>query len=85
MPETWRANRAWNQPKRRKCFAANKAETCWRSDESFDIRHRHAEFGVHSAGLQSCFGPIFLHYISLYFGTVRNILCHYKLEAYNAF
>ena len=40
------ANREWNQPKREKCVAVNKAEMGWRSEEDLDIRHRDAEFGV---------------------------------------
>ena len=27
------ANREWNQPKRKKCVAVNKAERSWRSEE----------------------------------------------------
>jgi hypothetical protein len=40
------ANRVWNQPKREKCVIINKAERSWRSEESFDIRHGNAVFGV---------------------------------------
>jgi hypothetical protein len=39
-------SREWNQPKREKCVAANKAKRSWRSEEHFDIRHGDAEFGV---------------------------------------
>jgi hypothetical protein len=28
----------------------------WRSEDSFDISHGHAEFGVCPAGFLSCFG-----------------------------
>ena len=51
------ANRK-NQPKKK-----NKAEMSWRSEEHFDIKHRDTEFGVCPAGFQSCFGPIFPHYL----------------------
>ena len=40
------ANREWNQPKRKKCVAVNKAERSWRSEEHYAIRHGDAEFGV---------------------------------------
>ena len=33
------ANREWNQPKRKKYVAVNKAERSWSSHECFDIRH----------------------------------------------
>jgi hypothetical protein len=39
-----------SQPQRKNCVAANKAERSWRSEESFDIRHGDAEFGVCQAG-----------------------------------
>ena len=38
------AHREWNQPKRKKCAAVNKADCCWRSLERFDIRHEDTEF-----------------------------------------
>ena len=40
------ANREWSQPKRKKCVAVNKAERSWRSEDGFDLRPGHAEFGV---------------------------------------
>lgn len=52
-------NWEWNQPKRNKCIAVNKAEQSWRSEECFGIRH--AEFRVFPAGFPSCFGPVFPH------------------------
>jgi hypothetical protein len=39
------ANRVWNQSKREKCVADNKAENSWRSEEHFDNRRGDAEFG----------------------------------------
>ena len=53
-------NREWNQLKRKKCVAVNKAERSWRSEEHFDIRHGDAESGVCPARFWSCFGPVFL-------------------------
>ena len=44
------ANREWNQPKRKKFVAVNRAERSWRSEGCFDVRHGDAEFGVGSAG-----------------------------------
>jgi hypothetical protein len=52
---TWR----WNQPKREKCVAVNKAERSWSSEEHFDIRPGDAEFRVYPAGFWSCFASVF--------------------------
>ena len=51
------ANREWNQPKRKKCAAVNKAERIWRPEMCFDIRHEDSEFGVCPACFWSFFGP----------------------------
>ena len=57
-------NRKWNQPKREKCVAVNRAEKSGRSEEHFDTRHGDAEFGVCPACFWSCFGPGFSHLCS---------------------
>ena len=54
--------REWNQFKRKKCVAVNKAERSWRSEEHFDIRHGDTEFGVCPAGFWSRFGSVFPYY-----------------------
>ena len=46
------AHREWNQPKRKKIVAVNKAER----------RHGDTEFGVCPAGFLSYFRPVFPHY-----------------------
>ena len=75
------ANREWNQPKRKKCVGGNKAKRSWRSEESFDIRHEDAEFGVCPAGFQLYLNQYFLTMSpSLCFGMVMSILCHCMLE-----
>lgn len=38
------AKSGWNQPKKKKCTAVNKAERSLRSEEHFDIRHGDSEF-----------------------------------------
>ena len=55
-------NREWNQSKKKKCVAVNKAERSWRSEEHFDIRHGDAEFGVCPADFSSCFSLVFSYY-----------------------
>ena len=63
MPEPYpprrAANREWNQPKRKKCVAVNKAEQSWRSEEHFDIRYGDADSGACPDGFQSCFVLVF--------------------------
>jgi hypothetical protein len=53
MPELWDIYQEESltellgpQPKRKTSIAVNKAETSWRSEKYFDIRHGVAEFGV---------------------------------------
>ena len=50
------ANWEWNQPKKKKCVAINKAERSWKSEECFDITHLNAEFAVFSGGFFFFFG-----------------------------
>jgi hypothetical protein len=47
------ANRKWNQTKRTKCAAVNKAGGSWRLKEHFDIRQGDAEFRVFPTSLVS--------------------------------
>ena len=54
------ANREWNQNKREKCVAVNKAERSWRSEEHFDIRHGDAESGVCPVGFSLALVQYFL-------------------------
>ena len=42
--------REWNQPRREKRVAVNRAEKSWISEECFDIRHGDVEFKVCPAG-----------------------------------
>lgn len=73
------AKREWNQPKRKKCVAVNKAKRSWRSEECFDISYGDAEFGVCPVCLTLV--QYFLTMLrSLPFGIVVYILCHYMLE-----
>ena len=53
-------NKEWNQPKRKKCVAVNKAEKSWRSKEHFNIKHDDAEWSLPS-WFWSCCGPVFHH------------------------
>ena len=86
MPEPWdllrrAANREWNQPKRKKCAAVNKAERSWRSEERFDIRHGDAVWSL-SSWLSVCLWssislPCLLPYV---LGVVMYILYHYMLK-----
>ena len=55
------SNREWNQSRRKKCVAVNKAEQTWRCGKRLDIRHGAAEFVVCPAGFQSCLGLVFPH------------------------
>ena len=59
------ANREWNQPKRKKCAAVNKAKRIWRAEECFEIRYKHVEFRICPEGFWSCFGPVFPQYAPL--------------------
>ena len=68
----------WNESSREKYVAANKAE---RSEEYFDIRHGHAEFGVTPLGFELALVENFLTMLPfLPFGMVMYILCHCMLE-----
>jgi hypothetical protein len=58
--------RKWNQPKRKNCIAGNRDDRRWRSEgggdlESFNIRHRGAEYIVCSVCFGSFFDPVFPH------------------------
>jgi hypothetical protein len=67
------AYRKWKEPKREMYVPVSKAERNWRSEECFDIRYVHAEFGVCLAGFQSCSTPVFSHYapcLSFYNGNI---------------
>lgn len=57
-------NRVWDQPKKKKGTAPNKAERSWRSEERFGISYGDAEFGVGPACFKACFGPVFSVLIS---------------------
>ena len=71
---------------REECVAVNKATKSWGSEECFDIRHGDVEFGLFSAGFQSCFGPVFPHCAPFpTFETAMYILCHYMLEVSDLF
>ena len=77
------ANREWEQPKRKRSVAVNKAVGSCRSKECFDIRHGDAEFGVCPAGYNLALVHYFLTLSpSLHFGMAMYILCHYMLELY---
>ena len=52
------ANREWNQPKRKKCAAVNKAEWSWGPEEHLYVRHEDTELGIYLAG----FGLVFIQY-----------------------
>lgn len=54
------ADWVWDQPKREKCIAVNKAEKTWRSEEHFGIRHEEVEFGVGPAVSGLALVPCFL-------------------------
>ena len=75
-------NKEWNQPKRKKCVAVNKAERSWISEEDFDIRHGNAESGACPTGFWSFgFGPVFHHYFPfLMFWNGNVYLVPYMLE-----
>jgi hypothetical protein len=78
LTKKWRefVAKKWNQIKRKKCIAVNKAKRSWRSEEHFDIRHGDVEIWVCPA----CFGSIFPHSAPcLRFETVKYILCHFML------
>ena len=75
------ANREWNQSKRKKCVAVNKAKRSWRSEEELvsDMEMQSLEFSplVFHLALVLYFFAIFS---SLHFGMVMYILYHYMLE-----
>ena len=54
------ANSEWNQPKRKKSVAVNKAEWNPKIILASDME---MQFGVGPTGFQSNFGPIFPHYV----------------------
>jgi hypothetical protein len=57
-------NREWEQFKRKKCVAVNKAERSWGSEKHFDVRYGDAMFGVCRVWLR--FGPVFSHCVPFY-------------------
>ena len=67
------ANREWNQPERRNCIAANKAERSWTSD----MEMQSLEFAQLFFGLASsiCW--------PWHFGMIMYILCYGLLKAYD--
>ena len=76
------ASREWNQPKRKKCVAVNKAERSWRSEE-----HLTSDMEIQSLEFAQLvfFNLVLVQYFlsmlpSIYFETVMYILCHYVLE-----
>jgi hypothetical protein len=72
------ASKEYNQTKRKKCVAINKAERSWRSEEHFAFLLGDVELGVCPVG------PIFPHPF-LHFGTVMYIPCHCMLEVCDLF
>jgi hypothetical protein len=87
MAEPWdtkprkAAYRDWNQPKSKNFVAVNKAESSWRSEEHYGIRHGDAEFGVCQLVFILALIWYFLTMSSfLPFEMVMYILCHCMLE-----
>jgi len=85
MPEPWDTcqgklltGSGTTSPPSPKKVAVNNTERSWRSEE----HEEYAEFGVCSAGCQSCLGPVFPHYAPfLHLKKIMYyILCHFILE-----
>lgn len=63
-----------------------KAERSWRSEDLFNNRYEHAEFGVYPAGFQCGFGPVFPLYATFpLFGMAMQILFVCMLNICNLF
>ena len=71
------ANKKWNQPKRKKYVAVNKAERSWRSEECFDIRHWRCRVWRWLSWFSVFLFPMFP------FITAMHILCRYMLEIHD--
>ena len=77
------ANGVWNQLKKEKCAAVNKAERSWRSDEKplpSDMEMQNLR--VCSLGVRACFGPLFpCSAPSFPFVMAMYMSCHCMVEA----
>ena len=75
------ANREWDQLKREKCVAVNKAERKWSYEECFYIRYGDIDWEFAQLGFGLALVQYFLTMLPL--GMVMYVLCYCMLEVCN--
>ena len=72
-------NRKWNQPKRKKYVAVNKAEMILRSEKCFDIKHEDAQFEVCPVGFCLFWSYAFFPFLEWEYTSCAIICCEYVI------